>query len=166
MLLYHGSTQKRLGELCPLNQFLFASHDIRVASVFLAGAKRAACVQIQNLMFAFIADPRSDILSADRGGALYVVDGKTFRPHRAVANRCIEWVTVEKVTPVATLEYRSGLQAIVRFGARLYFVDDSAFRTIEEGIDYGSSNRLQRLLEIIERFQCENDVSVRPGPRR
>jgi hypothetical protein len=161
MLLYHGSTRKRLGELCPSDQYVFASHDIRVASIFLAGAKRAACVQIQNLMFAFIGDPRGDILSGDRGGSLYVLDSKSFRPHRAVANHCIEWVTMERVTPVATLEYKSAIRAILTFGARLYFVDDHSFRAIEEEVDYGSSNRLHLLLKIVRRFPCENDIFLK-----
>jgi hypothetical protein len=131
MHLFHGSCKKKLNELRPREQFLFASHDIRVSSVFLVGAQRFACVKLGHVVYAFFENSLDEFLGKDRGGSIYVVRSEGFSPYPPNQSRAIEWTTAECVKPIKRIDYSSALSAMVRYGVKVSFVKPNLLDEID-----------------------------------
>lgn len=128
--LFHGTPHSDLAELCPPpGGVLYASDDIRLAVTFLSKPEYFDCYRVDDRVYSFMAEKREDFVKRDRGGTVYIVDSAGFSPHPPAAppGRFWEWTTSERVRPLMSIRYTSGLAAMMAHGVRVYFVDMHTF---------------------------------------
>lgn len=144
--LYHGSAHTDIEELEPRKEsvrdpdegaVVFATQELALASIFMAsGVVESGKF---NIPYAVIKDSREHFIENDRGGHIYVVPSESFYsdPNKGLGE--YEWITKQKVKVTEKIEYPSTLDAMLKNGVQVYFVDDETHKKIKESKDFGFS---------------------------
>ena len=148
-VLYHASSSSDTTELKPRNEkirnpaegpVVFATPDKAYASCFLVPSD-GSWVAIGRYSddepwHAVVADEQR-FRSLDRGGAIYCLPSGSF-DHNPDANMGeIEWTSKEPVRPINKELIGSGLEAMIKLGVQVYFVNKATFAAIEQSPDHG-----------------------------
>jgi 8-oxo-dGTP pyrophosphatase MutT (NUDIX family) len=131
-ILYHGSPRKDLTSLCPSeHRALHASDDIRLALTFLARPGRCCCMKIGGKVIAWIGEDKESFRRRDRGGSVYLVDGRAFAPKMESLHRFWEYTTNEVVWPLGRLDYPSAYAALVTHELRVIFMTAKEYERVD-----------------------------------
>src|SRR5438552_2602336 len=143
-VLYHGTSYDHIKELEPKRksyrdegegELLFATPSLEMASVFMAESKHYGSGLHNGIPYAYFIEPREEFLERDKGGYIYILPGDKFKsdPQKGLGE--YEWTSEEKVKPVGKIEYPSVLDAMIKNGVQVYFMNEETYRRIEESED-------------------------------
>lgn len=164
--LYHGSPYKDLEVISPRNKkvrdplegkVVFATEGKMFASTFIVPADDSWSIktafssgtegphgELVTEQYA-IYDDRDRFMKLDAGGAIYTLPSETFYLHSEYDAR--EWTSREPVRPVSKEVFDSGLNAMLKYGVNVCFVDKDTIRRIRDADDHGYG--------IIMKLKCE-----------
>lgn len=144
--LYHGSPNKELEEFEPQpnsfvgveGNFFFASPDRNAAIPYMwKGSSWSAGPTENGGCFAAFATTREEFIKRDTGGALYVFEPEHFSSHLKKSN--YEWVTDQKVKPIAKEIFNSVLDEMEKAGTEIYFLG-----SVEKWNEYKSLTAVEK----------------------
>lgn len=150
-MLYHGSAHKSLQELKPQarkhraeeGEFLYATPDIAIASIFLVGGVHYGCGRFGDVHYAYIIADRNQFIRNDKGGHIYILSGDSFEVNQGRGLGNDEYVSKEPVKPFKIIEYKSAIDAMMENGVQVYFIDQTTYEKIQKSKDHGHSIYLQ-----------------------
>jgi len=154
--LYHGSSVKDLKIVKPRRisfrdqyegKLVFATPYRTFASCFIVNTDDS-WVKISRFSdnpnkfcaqtIIIISDKRR-FLANDKGGAIYTLPSDTFSTKSKKGAGFSEWTSAERVIPIKSVSYKSGLEAMIENRVQVYFVDSYIFKQIEESKNNGRS---------------------------
>lgn len=164
LFLYHGSPHKSIKELEPRRKYfrdpkegpkIFATQELSLATCFLLEGITSSGL-FGDTPYAVIIGDREEIIKNDKGGHIYVLPSDKFEsdPHKGL--REYEWTTDQRVEPIKTIEYKSAVDAMIKNGVQVYFVDKATHQKIRNSKDHGFS-----ILNDMESENMHRDVNVR-----
>lgn len=167
-IVYHGTPHRGLIDIKPVRRtyrdesegaVIFASPHLDVASMFIKGLDdtwvKKWKFQENGPMF-FICRVGERFKKDDSGGAIYLLPATSFECDTHKGMGVDEWVSRKTITPLTSFEYDSALDAMLRLGVQVYFVDDETFVQIERAEDKGRS-----IVRLLESENQKQDINVR-----
>lgn len=168
-VLYHASANRDIEIFEPRNEHvrdinegpvIFATPQKDYASCFIV-ATDDSWVQISgfnNVQVVVISD-QSRFEREDKGGAIYELPSDTFvNEIRGSAND--EWTSREAVRPIGKEVYELGLEAMLKYGVQVYFVEKYTFEIIKNAKDNGMS-----ILRTLESENKKRDLNTKELPK-
>ena len=157
--LFHASSNRNVKEFEPRAESIrhpdegpavFAAETPEEVSVFLVPSndswsqKSAWRDEQGNRTSVSIYADRDRFEKNDRGGSIYQLPSDTFNLDEKFSGSSKEWTSKEPVKPHEKKDYSFGLQAMMDFGVRVYFVTKEQLLKIQQSEDHGY-NFLQTL---------------------
>lgn len=157
-ILYHASPNKEIEEFEPRAESIrdpdegpkiFATPDKAYASMFLVPTDdRWTQKSTFNGLNCHVISDKKLFEELDRGGSIYSLPSDTFKTDPKKSKTGREWTSKETVSPIDKTAYKSGLEAMIKNGVQVYFVDKPTFKKIQESADHG--------LGILKTLESEN----------
>ena len=121
---------------------IFSTPDKALASIFLVEGHDDSWMQIgyySGIPSAVICIDREEFIKRDKGGTMYEVPSNTFdyNPNLGMGEK--EWTSSEPVKPTKETKYFSALDAMIKNGVNVYFVDKKTFDELSRADDSGLS---------------------------
>jgi hypothetical protein len=150
--LFRGTRKQGIEEFDPKNNkkfrdknegpVVFATPDKAFASMFLVPEADDSWTikgRLNGNWYTVIAD-REMYEQLDKGGSIYEIDDLDdfYCDEQKGMGKC-EWVNKEKIKPAKEEQFDSALDAMLRAGVQVYFVDKDTFLKIKNSDDYGMS---------------------------
>lgn len=158
-VLYHGSIDRNIQEFKPeMGKYLqrveepgiFATPSKEVALAFARPKVCPAAVGSYNggKTWHIVISDKEKFLESDHGGAIYYLPPETFvlNPESKLAGGN-EYISRKEVRPIKKEEYESSLEAMIKAGIEVYFVDRDTFDKFKKA----KNGRL-----ILEQLESEN----------
>ncbi|MBA3679331.1 hypothetical protein H0W80_04050 [Candidatus Saccharibacteria bacterium] len=151
-VLYHASPNQDIEVFQPKREgfrdpdeglVVFATPDKAYATMFLVKCNDSWVVKGRfseagvNGPWHIIISDKERFEQADKGGSIYEFDpsGFKFEPDKNMGST--EWTSKESVGPNRKVDYPSALQAMIKAGIQVYFVDQQIFDQIRSSGDDG-----------------------------
>lgn len=142
-VVYHASTNKNISLFEPRAEnfrdpnegpVIFATPSIRLASCYLFKWNDSWVHQSISTdnngsnyeVYMIIAD-RERFNRIDSGGAIYLLPAKNFKFDKYRGPGEYEWTSHEPVRPFGQINFPSALEAMRKFGVKIYFLNESQF---------------------------------------
>ena len=140
-VMYNGSPNREISIFEPRKEntrdesegdVIFASPSIAFASCYLfrwddSWVHQSVTFGDKDMVSMVIAD-RERFNKADSGGAIYLVSPRTFAFDKNKGIGIYEWISKIHVPALAKIEFASALEAMQKFGVKIYFVDEVQFK--------------------------------------
>lgn len=157
-VLYHASASTEIDEFEPRAEsyrdpdegpVVFGTPDKAYASMFIVPVddRWAQIATLEGVNCIVISD-RERFERLDKGGAIYSLPSDNFMSDTEKDKPKQEWVSNTKVSPSDKVLYKSGLDAMIKNGVQVYFVDRDTFDQIKKAKDLG--------IKILNSIQSEN----------
>jgi hypothetical protein len=152
-ILYHASENKNIQEIEPRAEsvrdknegnVVFATPDIALASCFIVPStdswtqKSIFTLPTGEKIHVLIVSDKERFKEADKGGAIYSLPSDNFETDLEKGMKDKEWISRESVKPTDKVEYKTGMQAMIENGVKVFFVDEKIFQKIRESEDHGA----------------------------
>lgn len=168
-VLYVAAQTAKIEELVPQKgrsrdedegEVIFSTPDKALASVFLVEGHNDDWMDIgyySDIPCAVICMNRDEFIKRDKGGIIYEVPSDTFsyNPNLGMGDK--EWTSSKPVKPTKETNFPSALDAMIKNGVNVYFVDKDTFNAIRNSNDCGFSV----LLSLVSENSIRNKV-VKP----
>lgn len=146
-VLYHASQNRNIRKLEPKAESIrdknegpvvFATPDKAEASKFLVPSDDSWTRKMRfGNVHVHVISNKKRYEEKDKGGTIYHLDPNTFE-HDETKGTHTEWTSNVTVTPAGREDFESGLQAQMKLGVQVYFVDKETFNKIASSKDHGN----------------------------
>jgi len=161
-LLFHGSHLPDLTVLKPgADGYLYATPDVRFASIFLSKNERAISFSVNEDLCVFLAERREDFVRRSRSGSIYVIEN-THHDVKSDSTSDREWIAETSVQPLMQMRYESALFGMLVHGVKVFFISEDLYRYATEDPKLLPSlwRRLTPEKDIHHFLQMEPDKSI------
>lgn len=167
-VLYHASPNRNIEIFKPRNEsvrdanegpVVFATSQKDYASCFIM-ATDDSWTQISkfNSVRVVVVSDRTRFEMQDKGGAIYELPSNTFI-YDIRGSAKDEWTSRESVKPIGKIVFDSGLEAMLKYGVQVYFVDKTTFKKITNAEDHGIS-----ILQILQSENQKHNINIKQLP--
>lgn len=133
---FHGSPNNNIEEIDTATEdSVFATPSIALASCYLFRWYDDWVNQIvlwkdnpNDYTITMVISDKDRFLKIDNGGSIYLLPRLGFNYNENKGLRIFEWVTNKKVIPYDKLEYVSALEAMKKYGVKVYFLDQEEWQ--------------------------------------
>ncbi len=116
---------------------VYATPDIATASIFMARVAGYWSVNIfDGVQCVIIAMDRDDFIRNDHGGCIYVFSSDSFSANHESGMGELEWVSEKAVRPIKKIKYPSSLDAMIEYGAQVFFVDEEQYTEMQKSPEH------------------------------
>lgn len=161
--LYHASANKNIKLFEPRNEnirdpnegpVIFASPSKIYCSMFIVRTDNswAGLGKYNDTWYCAIAD-KDRFLALDKGGAIYKLSSKSFETELTNPTKDMEWVSKEAVKPIERELFDSGLEAMLNYNIKVYFVNKIIFRNFRENMEHNNHKKAFEFLFSQEEFR-------------
>jgi len=156
MFLYHASQIKNLKIIKPqrtlsnnqyIGDFVFATKDIKLATMYLATKGLYTLMETDNEPHIVIVSDVKDYLKNDKGGAIYTLPSEGFIKTPQKGLEKYELVSKKAIKPVDIKVYAKSLDAMKEMGIKIYFVDMDTFNKINQ------PNKGQKIISSLKSYK-------------
>jgi hypothetical protein len=114
-----------------IGDFVFATENKRLALMYLApkGFSTLMNPKLPNPNIV-VCGEAENVIKKDKGGSLYVLDGKSFRETPQEGLSDYEMVSLKPVVPLEEIDYPGVINALLEEGISVYFTDESTFNSL------------------------------------
>jgi len=152
-VLYHASENKNIDEFEPRAEsvrdknegpVVFATPDKALASCFIVPStdswtqKSIFTLPTKEKIHVLVISDKERFKEADKGGAIYSLPGDNFETDLEKGMKDKEWICREPVKPTDKTEYKTGMEAMIENGVKVFFVDKETFQKIRNSEDHGA----------------------------
>lgn len=149
-ILYHASPNRDVAEFESRAEttrdpnegpVVFATPDKAFASCFIVPTDdRWTDISVfENDICAMVIGDKKRFEEADKGGSIYSLSSDTFNTDLGQSMQQREWISKEPVRPIDKSDYKTGLQAMIENGVKVYFVDPETLERIKKADDHGQA---------------------------
>lgn len=146
-VLYHASKNRTIAKFEPRlgkrrdeseGAQIFATPSKAMATIFLVETDDSWTQSgaMDGVPYIIISD-RERFEQLDNGGAIYSLPSDTFDTDLEKGLRELEYTSVESVEPLEVECFESALEAMIKEGVKIYFVDKAKFEAIKLSDDAG-----------------------------
>jgi len=152
-ILYHASENKNIQEFEPRAEsvrdknegnVIFATPDVALASCFIVPStddwtqKSIFTLPNGESIHVLVVGDEKRFKETDKGGAIYSLPSDSFKTDLEKGMKDKEWISREPVRPTDKTEYKTGMQAMLENGVKVFFVDNKTFEKIKNSEDHGA----------------------------